>query len=114
MRVPKAGQYRGVDIFAGQTEERLARVVRPAIDQVHAMANVGDLVAYAGNADNPPEARLLAALKVEGIFELAVEERRERPNVDLEQVRASVAGLDSGTWYNPETHRSLLDPPPDA
>ena len=57
--------YRGVGIEDGQPAERIEAVVKPGIDRVHAMHDPDALVAYAGNARNPPEARLFAAAKCE-------------------------------------------------
>ena len=61
------------------------------------------------NAHNPPEARLFAAAKVEVLFELSVEERRIRPGISLERIRASVAGLGTRCWRDPDRYCSLLD-----
>src|SRR5262249_61546510 len=63
----------------------------------------------AADPRNPPEARLFAASKVECEYELAAEERRNRPIIDLERVRATVAGLDSLVWRDPDRYASLLD-----
>jgi hypothetical protein len=111
-RVAIVETYRGVGIFEGQTPERIETIVRPALDLVDAMSNVHDLVAYAADASHPPEARLFAAARAEAIHELAAVDRTKRPDIDLDRVRASVAGLDSRVWYDPGTHGSLLDTPP--
>jgi hypothetical protein len=68
------------------------------------------LVDFAADPQQPPEARLFAASKVEVEYELAAEERRNRPVVDLDRVRALVAGLDSVEWRNPWQFGTLLDP----
>ena len=104
-----AGVYRGVGIFGDQPASRIEHVVKPAIDEVFGMASAIGLVAYAGDARHPPEARLLAAARVEALWELAAENRAIRPLVDLDRLRASVAGLDSVTWTDPVRHGSLLD-----
>ena len=108
-RLPIAGSHRGVDLFADQSAERIEHVVKPAIDQVLGMSSAIGLVAYAGDARHPPEARLLAAARVEALWQLAAEGRAIRPLVDLDRLRASVAGLDSVTWTDPVRHGSLLD-----
>lgn len=108
-RLPIAGSHRGVDLFADQPAERIEHVVNPAIDQVLGMASAIGLVEYAGDAQHPPEARLLAAARVEALWQLAAEGRAVRPLVDLDRLRASVAGLDSVTWVDPWRHGSLLD-----
>ncbi|KQS66492.1 hypothetical protein ASG32_30675 [Methylobacterium sp. Leaf361] len=108
--LPVAGNHRGVSLFADQPAERIEGVVRPAIDHVFGMTSPGDLVEYAGDARHPPEARLLAAARVEAFWELAAENRAIRPLVDLDRLRASVAGLDSVTWVDPRRYGSLLDP----
>jgi len=109
LRLPTAGVHRGVALFADQSPERIESVVRPAIDAVLGMASAIALVAYAGDAQHPPEARLLAAARVEALWQLAAEGRAVRPLVDLDRLRASVAGLDSQVWVDPERHGSLLD-----
>jgi hypothetical protein len=113
-RVPIAERHRGVGIFGGQTRERIDAIVRPAIDAVSAESRIHHLVAYAADPCHPPEARLFAAARVEALYELAARERVQRPDVDLEVVRASVAGLNSVTWLDREAWRSDLDPPPGA
>ena len=104
-----AGVYRGVDLFADQPAERIEGIVQPAIDAVLGIASAQALVAYAGDACHPPEARLLAAARVEALWQLAAEGRAIRPLVNLECLRASVAGLDSTMWVDPMQHGSLLD-----
>ena len=109
-RLPTDGAHRGVELFAGQPAERIEEIVRPAIDAVHGIASAQALVAYAGDPRHPPEARLLAAARVEALWQLAAEGRAIRPLVDLDRLRASVAGLDSVLWQDPERHGSDLDP----
>ena len=52
---------------------------------------------------------MFAANKVEVEYEVAAEERRNRPIVNLDLIRATVAGLDSVTWRDPWRYASLLD-----
>lgn len=108
-RLPIAGSHRGVDLFADQPAERIEGIVKPAIDAVLGIASAIGLAGYAGDARHPPEARLLAAARVEALWHLAAEGRAIRPLVDLDRLRASVAGLDSVMWVDPERHGSLLD-----
>jgi hypothetical protein len=108
--VPIVEVYRGIGIENCQPRERIELVVKPAIDLVHAMSDPDLLAAHAANADNPPESRLFAAAKVEVELEIATAERRLRPMTSLEQIRASVAGLNSRRWRSPWLYASLLDP----
>jgi hypothetical protein len=52
---------------------------------------------------------MFAANKVEVEYELAAEERRNRPIIDLDRVRATIAGLDSLVWRDPDRYASLFD-----
>ena len=64
---------------------------------------------FAADSMQPPEARLFAAGKAEVHYQLAAEERRERPVIDLDRLRATVAGADSLEWRDPYRYCSLLD-----
>lgn len=108
-QIPVVEIYRGVGIEDRQPLERIEFIVKPAIDRVHAMGDPDLLAAYADDADNPPEARLFAAAKVEVELEIATAERRLRPVTSLEQLRAIVAGLGSRRWRDPDRYCSLLD-----
>jgi hypothetical protein len=103
--------YRGVGIDDCQPAERIATVVRPAIDEVVAMSRADELLAYARDIARPPEARRLAAAKCEALFEMAAADRVERPNLRIDRVRAAVAGLSSRRWRSPWAYCSLLDLP---
>jgi len=107
--IPAVEIYRGIGIEDRQPLERIQLIVKPAIDRVHAMGDPDLLAAYAADADNPPEARLFAAAKVEVELEIAMAERRLRPVTSLEQIRASVAGLGSRRWRDPDRYCSLLE-----
>jgi hypothetical protein len=107
--IPIVEVYRGVGIEDQQSPERIETVKR-AIDRVHATDDPEQLAAYADDAWNPPEARLLAAAKCEAVFEISTEERRLRPSIDMERLRASVAGLGSKKWRSAWHFASLLDP----
>jgi hypothetical protein len=108
-QIPVVGTYRGIGIEADQPTSRIELVVKPAIDRVAAMGDLDLLAAYADDADNPPEARLFAAAKVEVELEIAMAERRLRPVTSLERIRASTAGLGSRRWRDPTRYCSLLD-----
>lgn len=107
--LPASEVYRGVKVHAHQPAERIEHVVRPAIDAVYLMSNAVALADYAGDVRQPPEARLFAAARVRAIWELAAEGRAVRPLVNLDQLAASVAGLDSCTWVDPVRYGSMLD-----
>jgi hypothetical protein len=83
--------------------------VKAAIDRVARMSDILELVDFAADVLQPPEARMFAASKVEVEYELAAEERRNRPVVDLDRVRASVAGLDSVEWRSPVVYGTDLE-----
>ena len=75
--------------------------MKAAIDRVARMSDILELADFAADPRQPPEARMFAANKVEAEYELAAEERRNRPMIDLDRVRATVAGLDSLEWRDP-------------
>jgi hypothetical protein len=106
-RIPIIATHRGVGIHEHQPPARI-KVVKAAIDRVANLGDITAMVAFAADPREPPEARLFAANKIEVEYELAAERRENRPNVDLERVRASVAGLDSLNWRDPDTYNSLL------
>jgi hypothetical protein len=107
-QIPTVATHRGIGIHDHQTPARIS-VVRDAIDRVAAMSDIVELTGFAADPHQPPEARLFAASKVEVEYELAAEERRNRPTVGLDRVHASVAGLDSLTWRDPDHYGSLLE-----
>jgi hypothetical protein len=107
--IPVVEIYRGIGIENCQPRERMELVVKPAIDLVHAMGDPDLLAAYAADADNPPEARLFAAAKIEVELEIAMAERRLRPVTSLAQIRASVAGLGSRRWRSPVAYGTDLE-----
>jgi len=107
-RIPTIGVYRGIGLHDHQTPDRV-KIVKAAIDRVARMSDIMELADFAADAMQPPEARLFAASKIEINYQLAAEERRNRPAIDLDRVRAIVAGLDSRQWRDPERYASLLD-----
>lgn len=103
--------YRGVGLHDQQSAERLD-IVRAAIDRVYDVHDLDRLQAIAADPVWPPEARLFAAAKIEATFQIAVDERKERPPIDLARVHASIPGLNSVRWRDPWKYGSLLDPGP--
>lgn len=104
--------YRGVEIQNYQSRERIERRIRPQIDYVLGLSDIGELTRYAGNISKPPECRMLAAAMLEEIFAQAAHDRLSRPDVDLERVRAMTAGLEENSpWRSPWSYGSLLDVP---
>ncbi|WP_342728871.1 hypothetical protein AAFG07_20850 [Bradyrhizobium sp. B097] len=109
--IPIIATYRGVGLHCEQSAERLD-AVRRAIDDVFEVVNIDRHLEIAGDARWPPEARLLAAAKLEAMVQIAVDERAVRPPIDLMLVQAIVAGLDSMKWRHPKYFASLFDPGP--
>jgi hypothetical protein len=109
-QIPIIATHRGVGIHDHQSPARI-KLVKVAIDRVARMSDILELADFAADRREPPEARLFAASKVECEYELAAEERRNRPIIDLDRVRATVAGLDSVEWRDPDRYASLLDGP---
>jgi hypothetical protein len=110
--IPIVENYKGIGIHDSQPADRIASAVKPAIDRVLAMSDLDSLAEFAGDVTQPPEARLFAAAKLEAVFQFAVDERRERPPIDLDKVRAAVAGLNSIKWRSPWAYCSILSPGP--
>ena len=108
-KIPTIGVYRGVGLHAFQDQTRLA-VVRGDIDDAFALDDAERLFAFAADLMRAPEARLLAAARVKALFELATERREVRPNVDLQLLRAHVAGLDSLRWLDRRHYGTALAP----
>jgi hypothetical protein len=73
------------------------------------MSDILELTDFAADPQQPPEARMFAANKLEVEYELAAEERRNRPIIDLEKVRGTVAGLDSVVWRSPVVYGTDLE-----
>jgi hypothetical protein len=107
-QIPTITAHRGVGIHDCQTPARI-KVVKAAIDRVARMSDILELADFAADPQQPPEARMFAANKVEVEYELAAEERRNRPTIDLDRVRATVAGLDSLEWRSPVVYGTDLE-----
>jgi hypothetical protein len=106
--IPTVGEHRGVRLHNKQSAARLD-LVRGEIDAVSDMADAIDLVAWAADVGHAPESRLLAAARAEALWELAAERREIRPDLNLDRLRASVAGCDSVRWRSPNHFCSDLD-----
>lgn len=107
-RIPKVGSHRGVPLDDQQSETRLV-VVRRDIDAVFEETDSKSLIKIAANPAWAPEARRFAAAKLEAAYQIATDRREQRPAIDLEYVRACVAGLDSARWRDHLHYCSLLD-----
>jgi hypothetical protein len=108
-QIPIVEKYRGVGIHADQPRHRVETVVKPAIDEVFTLDDAQALVTYAGDITRPPEARLAAEAKARALHQMAADEKRARPEIDLEYLGAQIAGLNSKTWRDPWAYCSLLD-----
>jgi hypothetical protein len=107
-QIATIGMHCGIGLHNCQSPARI-KVVMAAIDRVARMSDVLELASFAADPKMPPEARLFAANKVQVEYQVAAEERRNRPIIDLDVVRASVAGLDSAEWRSPWHFSSILD-----
>jgi hypothetical protein len=110
--IPTCGQHKGVPLHALQPPSRIECVVKPEIDHVFATDDVVELFEFACSVMNCPEARLLAASKIEAIWENRAYNREVRPQgITLELLRANIAGLASRKWIDPIYYCSMLDYP---
>ena len=89
--LPVAEVHRGCEIYADQSDARI-RKARRQIDKVIAMADPRRLAAFAADAKNSPEARLLAKRKA-----MASREDRQRALVSVELLHAATIGIDRCT-----------------
>lgn len=110
--MPTVEEHRGVSIHDFQPAERIEAVVKPAIDAVFGLGGGLALLAYARNAQHPPEARLLAAARIEAIWQLAAENREVRLAVHPDKARSATGALDSLHWADPRNYGTLLEPGP--
>jgi hypothetical protein len=106
--IPLIASHLGVGVHNCQSPARI-KVVRAAIDRVARMSDILELADFAADPQQPPEARMFAASKLEVEHAVAAEERRNRPVVDMDRVRASVAGLDSVEWRSPVVYGTDLE-----
>lgn len=106
--IPIIEVYRGVGLHDQQPPKRVDEV-RRAIDAVYDQHDLDRLLEIAGDPIWPPEARLFAAAKLEATHQIAADERKVRPAIDLALVHAKVAGLNSNSWRHQRYYASLLD-----
>jgi hypothetical protein len=107
--LPVCEVYRGINIFSRQSNERIEGVVKPQLDRVLAMSDPVELYDIAANPQYSPEARLAAAARCEAAVEIVTARRERGPAIDIDKLRAAVAGLDSRTWESPIFYGSDLD-----
>jgi hypothetical protein len=112
--IPIVRHYRGVGIEDQQSEERIKSVVEREIDLVlDRLSTATELYAFARSPLNCPEARQLAARKIEASWAIAAEDRRSRPQgITLDQVRSAICGLGNQNWRSTTEYCSALDVPP--
>jgi hypothetical protein len=101
--------YRGGPVRNAQSQQRIDEIVKPQIDQVFETTDISALVAWCDDVTKSPESRLVAPAVLEAMHELAVAERWGRPAIDLDYVRACVAGCDSVRWRSPYEYYSVVD-----
>src|SRR5262245_44047698 len=106
--IPTVGSHKGVALEDRQTAARLG-LVKAEIDCVLGMSDAGALAGWAGDSWHSPESRQLAAAMCESLWTVASETRANRPPIDLDRLRASVAGLGSRRWRSPTHFCSDLD-----
>jgi len=114
LKIPIIETHRGVGIHDFQDTEHIREVVKPEIDRVFALSDARALFEYAGHYLNPPEARLFAGAKVRAMRELRANAHEQRGHLgDLEDLDATLAGLDSLNWIDTQHIGCLLevDPP---
>jgi hypothetical protein len=105
-KTPIVETYRGVGIHAYQSPARVA-VVKSDIDAVATMKTRALLKAVSDQR-LAPEARIFAEALLLAEYQLAVQERRERPPFDVADMLASAAELDND-WRSPTHYRCIAD-----
>jgi hypothetical protein len=107
--IPTIETYRGIGIHDCQPRERIERVIKPEIDIVAGMVDPLALFAYAADPLHSPEARIAAAARCEAAAGIVTARRERGPAVDIDKLRAAVAGLDSKVWRSPTYYGTDLD-----
>ncbi|MBS0252606.1 MAG: hypothetical protein JSR78_16240 [Proteobacteria bacterium] len=115
-KIPIDGEWRGVGLHAGQSEDRL-RTVRADIDDAHLLRALDDLADFARDIGRAPEARYFAKLKCLALLDDAVERRAPRSKtavLDRDTIKALAPGFHSLKWQSRWHYGSVLDgrPPP--
>jgi hypothetical protein len=106
--LPVRETYRGVDIFAFQSRERIESTVKPAIDHVFTIDDADALWRYVLAPMNPPEARIWGGARLTAMIERRADKRLPLLDVTARDVRAAIAGLNSH-WADPAHYASLFD-----
>lgn len=109
MKMPVQEMYRGVGIHAFQEVARVA-VVKRDIDAVYSLYTVEALLSFVEDYSYSPEGRLFAGAKILALHESAAGSRTKRPDIDLDLLKAHLAGLDSLKWADPWHYGTLLQP----
>ena len=108
--IPIIGMHRNVGLHNEQGPKRLA-VVRAEIDHVldHLADDARKLFDFAADERHAPEARLLSEALLETMHSMASEARAPKPQIDMEQLHAICAGLNSQAWRSPWRFGTLAD-----
>jgi hypothetical protein len=106
--LPVVETYRGVSIFAFQSQERIETVVKPAIDHVFTIDDADALWRYVLAPMNPPEARIWGGARLTAMIERRADKRLPLFDVTAREVRAAITGLNSH-WADPDHYASLFD-----
>lgn len=106
--LPIATTYRGIGIYAAQPAKRVA-LVRAELDEITLISDLIELARIAGDASWAPETRRLAAAKAIAGLERATTRREAKPDLSIERIEASIAGLASQKWAHSSRYCSLLD-----
>jgi len=86
--IPVAEVYRGVEIFSGQPQERIAKA-KAEIDEVHKTRSPKRLYEFAVDASRSPESRLLSKNKA-----IAASADRQRRSFDVAVLEAKCIGIE--------------------
>jgi hypothetical protein len=108
VKIPISETHRGVGIQKWQSARRV-EVVKAEIDIVFEISDEEELFTFLRKDAHSPEARQLAAAKLKATHQIAVQERRARPKIDMEMVEALGSGLDCLHWMSRRCYGSLLD-----
>jgi len=101
--------YRGVALHSDQSDIRLA-IVRKEIDRVmDSLGTAAELQEHAANPRNAPESRTAAAALAIALYDLATEERRERPKVDRVLMECFIVGCNAQGWQSPDSYGNITE-----
>lgn len=108
MKIRTTEVYRDIGLHDFQDERRL-KIVRAEIDAVHQMTSIRKLFDYALDVGHAPEARLYAIAKLRAAYDLAVQERRTRPDIDMTVLGIVSCGLQSEGWRDREFFGCIVE-----